>query len=395
MERVLILTHSDPTTDSRILKTHEVARAGGRRALSIGVVDPENPSSETTPEVAVLNNFFRTIRDGVLGNPRPGSLRSKFFFLLIYLELIIKMTTRGILFRPHVIHCNDWFVLPIAVIVKMLTGSKLIYDAHELESQTTNDPNFPSAFVLRVERTLWRFIDYLTTVSPSINSWYQRELGPKPSEIILNSPLVPDRAPATDNPRKVEDFRVKFRIPSTSLVYIYIGMLTVGRGIDTILEALLKTTTDSVVVFLGYGSYREKIEQQGLQRRNVFVHDRVPHNQVVELAKTADFGLCLVENISLSDYFCIPNKLIEYAFSGLPVVASKLPEIQQVVEDYKLGKCFDNTPEQLLDILEKNSTGKYVQRSEDVDLSPLGWEAQSVKLERVFRYVSAENRRGR
>lgn len=395
MERVLILTHSDPTTDSRILKTHEAARAGGRRALSIGIVDPENPSSETTREVAVLNNIFRSIRDKALGKPRPGSLISKAFFLLIYLELTIKMTTRGILFRPHVIHCNDWFVLPIAVIVKMFTGSKLIYDAHELESQTTNDPNFPSEFILGVERTLWRFVDYLTTVSPSINSWYQRELGPKPSEIILNSPLAPEIANATDTSGKVADFRLKFGIPSTSLVYIYIGLFTVGRGIDTILEAFSKTSTDSVAVFLGYGEYRTKIEQQGLQRGNVFVHDRVPHNQVVELAKTADFGLCLVENISLSDYFCIPNKLIEYAFSGLPVVASKLPEIQQVVEDYKLGKCFDNTPEQLLEILEKNSTGKYVQRSEGVDLSPLGWEAQAVKLESVFRYVSAEKRTGR
>ena len=395
MERVLILTHSDPTTDSRILKTHEVARAGGRRVLSIGVVDPENPSSETTREVAVLYNLFRTVRDRVLGKPRPGSLLSKFFFLLIYLELAVKMTMRGIVFRPHVIHCNDWFVLPIAVMVKIVTGSRLIYDAHELESQTTNDPNFPSAFVFRVERTLWRFVDYLTTVSPSINSWYQRELGPMPSEIILNSPLVPKRAPATNPPIKVQDFRVKFGIPSTSLVYIYIGMLTVGRGIDTILEAFSKTTTNSVVVFLGFGNYRERIEQQGLQRKNVFVHDRVPHNQVVELAKTADFGLCLVENVSLSDYFCIPNKLIEYAFSGLPVVASKLPEIQQVVDEYKLGKCFDNTPQQLLEILEKNSTGEYVQRSEDVDLSPLGWEAQAVKLESVFRHVSDEKRAGR
>ena len=159
MERVLILTHSDPTTDSRIIKTHEVARSGGRRVLSVGVVDPENPSSETSREVVVLNNFFRSIRDKVLGKPRPGSLFSKAFFLLIYLELTLKMTMRGIFFRPQVIHCNDWLVLPIAVFVKIVTGSKLIYDAHELESQTTNDPNFPSAFVLRVERTLWRFVD--------------------------------------------------------------------------------------------------------------------------------------------------------------------------------------------------------------------------------------------
>jgi glycosyltransferase involved in cell wall biosynthesis len=122
------------------------------------------------------------------------------------------------------------------------------------------------------------------------------------------------------------------------------------------------------------------------------VHDRVPHNQVVSLAKSADFGLCLVENISLSDYFCIPNKLIEYAFSGLPVVASKLPEIQRVVEEYKLGECFDNSAEQLLEVLERNQTGEYVQRVEGVNLEALGWQAQAFKLERVFRHVSDDKR---
>jgi glycosyltransferase involved in cell wall biosynthesis len=390
MERVLILTHSDPTTDSRILKTHEVASSGGRKTLSVGVLDPESLSYKSSRDVVVLRNLARKIRDKVLRKPQPGSLLSKAFFLLIYLELSIKMSIRGFIFRPQIIHCNDWFVLPIAVAVKILTGSKLIYDAHELESQTTKDPNFPSAFVFKVERTLWSFVDYFTTVSPSIDTWYQRELGPKPSEIILNSPILSTATLSDSASTEASGLRAKFDIPSSSVIYIYIGMLAVGRGIDIILEAFSKTKTDSVVVFLGYGNYREKIEQQGRQRKNVFVHDRVPHNQVVPLAKSADFGLCLVENISLSDHFCIPNKLLEYAFSGLPAVASKLPEIQRVVEEYKLGECFDNSAEQLLEVLEKNQTGEYVQRVEGVNLEALGWQAQAFKLESVFRHVSDE-----
>jgi glycosyltransferase involved in cell wall biosynthesis len=387
VERVLILTHSDPTTDSRILKTHEVAYSGGRRTLSVGVVDPESPSMRSNRDLVVLRNVSRKIRDIVIRKPKPGSVLSKTFFIFIYLELAVKMSTRSLLFRPNIIHCNDWFVLPIAVAVKILTRSKLIYDAHELESQTNTDPNFPSLFVFRLEKTLWRFIDYFTTVSPSIYSWYEKEFGAKPSEVILNSPNFESTDAEESHLMKVEDLRKTFGIPSSSVVYLYIGMLTVGRGIETILEAFSKTKTDSVVVFLGYGNYRERIEQQGLVRRNVFVHDRVPHNQVVELARTADFGLCLVENVSLSDYYCIPNKLLEYAFSGIPVLASKLPEIQRVVEEYGLGNCFDNTPEQLLEILEKNKTGDYVHKSECVDLGPLGWEAQADKLENVFRNV--------
>ena len=37
--------------------------------------------------------------------------------------------------------------------------------------------------------------------------------------------------------------------------------------------------------------------------------------KLTNLIKEADVGLCLVENVSLSDYYCLPNKLFEYAFA--------------------------------------------------------------------------------
>ena len=42
------------------------------------------------------------------------------------------MHTRGIKFE--VIHCHDTLVLPIGYLLKKIKKSKLIYDAHELES---------------------------------------------------------------------------------------------------------------------------------------------------------------------------------------------------------------------------------------------------------------------
>jgi glycosyltransferase involved in cell wall biosynthesis len=111
-------------------------------------------------------------------------------------------------------------------------------------------------------------------------------------------------------------FRKKYGLSDSTTIYLYIGMLSVGRGIEIILDAFDATKTNSAVIFLGYGNYRERIETQGLKSKNVFVHDRVPHGQVVGIARNADFGLCLIENVSLSDYFCIPNKLRLFRNSG-------------------------------------------------------------------------------
>ena len=55
-----------------------------------------------------------------------------------FLELSIRLFLWSIRFRPQIIHCHDMFVFALAVIVKILTGARLIYDAHELESDRNN-----------------------------------------------------------------------------------------------------------------------------------------------------------------------------------------------------------------------------------------------------------------
>ena len=390
--RILILTHTDVSSDSRIIKTQQVARLRGRTTLSLGVSDPTTRGYAQTSDALNIVLKARRIRDYI---SKRHSLRrplQRFFFTVMYLEVATKMLVKGIAFRPRIVHCNDWFVLPIAVLIKFFSRSSLVYDAHELESETTPDSNVPGKLVLRVETLLWFAVDFFTTVSPSIQDWYQKNLGPKPSQVILNSPVLLEELAQIESLPKMY-FREKFNIPPSSQIYLYIGMLSVGRGIDTILEAFRRTKTDSVAIFLGQGNYRERIIHSAESRGNVFVHERVDHTKVIEIARNADFGLCLIENVSLSDYFCIPNKLLEYAFAGLEIVASDLPEIQRVVEEFEIGKCFDNSPEQLMKVLEWNKKTGTVSQIKNAKLEPLSWQIQAKKLEKIFEQFSeAENK---
>jgi len=392
VKRALILTHSDASTDSRILKTHEAAKASQMKTMSLGVRESQRQATQIKDtEVVLLNNLVRAFRDHFRIGVRPGSTVTKTFLAGIYFELAIKMIIRGLIFRPHLIHCNDWFVLPIAVVLKTLSRAKLIYDAHELESRTPANPSVPGRLVERIERALWPRIDFFTTVSPSIENWYTQNFGPKASSVILNSPkiqgLLDPALPRSDYLRK------RYNLPPGTKIYLYIGMLGLGRGIDITLDAFCQTSTDSAVVFLGYGEYRDRIKQLEKTTRNIYFHERVDHQLVVEIARSADYGLCLIENASLSDYFCIPNKLLEYAFAGLPVVASKLPEIQRIVEEYKLGECFENTTETLLAVLDANAQTGSTSKLQSRNLRDLSWEAQASKLGEIFEGVLANNER--
>ncbi|MBM5801473.1 MAG: glycosyltransferase family 4 protein [Cyanobacteria bacterium K_DeepCast_35m_m2_023] len=113
----------------------------------------------------------------------------------------------------------------------------------------------------------------------------------------------------------------------------------------------------------------------------------VTHDKVVSIARSADVGMCLIEDISLSDYYCLPNKLFEYCFAGIPVLASDFPDICSVVTDYKLG---------LVTSLEIDKLKKAVKEFEkniiDVsfnicDLQPLCWDEQAKKLLGLYHDV--------
>ena len=63
----------------------------------------------------------------------------------------------------------------------------------------------------------------------------------------------------------------------------------------------------------------------------------VPTGEVVRWAAGADVGLALIQNVSLSYFLSLPNKLFEYVAAGLPVVASDFPDLRRVVEERGLG----------------------------------------------------------
>lgn len=311
---------------------------------------------------------------------------AQFFNLAFFVEINVNLFLRAVIYRPAIIHCNDWYVLPAAVAAKKVCGAKLLYDAHELESEVSDIRTQTAQMVRAIESRAWKSVDFFVTVSPSIETWYHERFGQKPSGVILNSPQFDVQAERYSQ----GGFRDVFDIPEGAKIFLYIGYISLGRGIETILEAFSRTKSDSVAIFLGDGEYVNKIKNQSRERENVFVHPMVSHEDVVHLASSADFGLCLIENVSLSDYYCLPNKLFEYAFAGIPVVASKFPEISRVVSKYGLGYCVDPNAENLLEFLDSEEAINPAPLSRDIQrLEELGWDHQKQKLGNYYKSLVA------
>lgn len=375
---ILHLTHTDINSDSRILKEMNSIADNfiNTNVKGIGVkLDEESHKSEENPKLEIYDISLKSRNWKFL----PTVVRH--FCSLI--ELTSKMIFKALKLKPQIIHCNDTLVLPLGVIVKLFTGSKLIYDAHELESNRNGLTKTLGKMTLFVERLLWRFVDKLIVVSPSISNWYQENIGNKTTEIIMNSPVLKISNDEVDK----SYFRKKFNISNNSKVFLYIGILGKGRGIEYIIEAFKNKDLSSHVVFLGYGQMKESLLNISQEYSNIHVHDAVPHNEVVSIAKSADVGLCFIQNVSLSDYYCLPNKLFEYAFAELPVLASNFPDISMVVEKYKLGKCSDLDSESIYNTIKEFEQMDELPKIISSDLYDLSWSAQEEKLVEMYKDI--------
>jgi len=375
-KRILFISNSDIAVDSRILKQISLSESIGFEPLALGVKDLSRGFSNSQQNIESIDLYFR-ISESIHYSSLRFFLLSFFRFVLMSSEVFFRFIPRAIRFKPQIIHCSDYLFLPLAVLIKLFTGSKLIYDAHELESQTNSISKLQSTYAYYLEKFLWPFIDFTFYVSEAIKDWYETNVGEKKSEVILNSPVLPV------NVGNSNYFRSYFQIPKEIKIFIYLGMLSRGRGINLAIDVFKELENSVAIIFMGYGEKEQELKEFSETSSNIFIHPPVPHEKVVEITSSADFGYCMIENASLSDYFCLPNKLFEYAFSGLPVLASNFPDISKVVKQYNLGVVVN---------LDKDSINKGISRliSETKynylteDITPLSWQRQCEKLKKVF-----------
>lgn len=373
MKRILHLTHTDIKTDARVLKEMGALLKVDYNVNGLGIQLIEGAAeSKITFDAKIeaiklhsrkLDFFPRTVRH---------------FFSLF--ELLVKMVPTAIRLKPELVHCHDTLVLPIGAILKLVTGCKLIYDAHELESDRNGLTKLQGKLTLYTEKFLWRFIDALIVVSPSIEKWYLANLGNKKSTVILNSPLFDDV-----NISGGSYLRDKFNIPTENLIFLYIGILGKGRGLENLVKAFSNESVRSHIVFLGFGELSSYLKEISELNDKFHLHDAVPHSQVVPIAMSASFGLCLIENISLSDYLCLPNKLFEYCFAGIPVLASDFPDIKKIINDYCVGECCGFDDISIVEAIKKMEiqSKTYFTR----DLSLLSWQQQEKKLIDLYKSI--------
>lgn len=367
---ILHISHTNIQTDARILREMETVACFGQ-VIGLGL-KRENIfdlnlntnlklyllSTPITNYLRILPRIFRYI-----------ALYPLFLYLEIFIRSFITLRNK----RIKVIHCHDYLMLPISVFLKIYFRCKLVYDAHELESLKNGVNKFSSLIIFLLEKILWSNLDAFITVSPRILNWYSENFKIPISEIIYNVP------PIRSNPN------YKLITDVTKINFVYVGLLVRGRGIENILKCFSHETPHSVT-FVGDGDLTELIKSYSNEYKNIQYSEPIFANDLPSYLSKYDVGFCTIpSSTSLSDYYSLPNKLFEYLFAGLVIVATDLPEINDVLSSTGRGVVIKNENFDMSYLTNNLSHNKF---SLNPNLDNYLFENQQVKLRLLYNKLN-------
>jgi len=170
--------------------------------------------------------------------------------------------------------------------------------------------------------------------------------------------------------------REKLGVPMNQNIIVYTGHLYEWKGADTLAQAGLQVSSDVHVYLIG--GTDEDVARFRAQYKSDNLHI-IGHRAQTEIPvwlKAAD--LLVIPNSAkerISSHYTSPLKLFEYMSSGVPIIASDLPSIREVLND---NEAVFFSPDDSSDLSEK-----ITQSIENIE--SLGKHAQSVK-EKVYQY---------
>lgn len=185
-------------------------------------------------------------------------------------------------------------------------------------------------------------------------------------------------------------------LPPSSFVAMYVGHLYSWKGVDVVLaSAELMRNEDIYFVLVGgtekdISAYRQKIKKANLEKVILLGHRK--KEKIPALQMGAD--VLLLPNIPVnqeSDKFTSPLKMFEYMASGVPILASMLPSITEVLNEenaflFKAGDALA-MKEALLKIINNPETAKLRAQKAKQDSKFYTWENRAQK---IIDFMNAE-----
>lgn len=289
-------------------------------------------------EVSVISFDWRTISEDKFYKDVKIFKLDRSNSISFYLRFGYRLFRELIKTDASVIFAEDIYTLPIVTLIAKLNNIKIVYNSRELYAFIggLSKRPFIQYIVKSIESTFINLADLILTTGEMDSEFLEKFYGLSKTLVIRNIPLF-------EKPQFTINIHEMFDIPTNYKILLYQGVLIGGRGLPTVIKAISQIQ-NVYLLLLGDGEAKSQFEE--IAREND-VSDRVifagtiSQKDLINYTASADIGIALIENISISYYHALPNKLFEYIMAGLPVLSCPLPQMKKIVEEYNAGIIAD------------------------------------------------------
>jgi len=316
------------------------------------IVNLTNSLKEDGCQVSVISfDWFISSKDYFDDEVKVFRLTKRKFSLPFYLRYALILCRELQRTQADIYFAEDFYTLPFVTVIAKLKHSKIYYNSRELYAFLGGLSNRPflQSVVRFVEKFFIHKVDLVLTTGEMDSGCLIIFYDIKNTLVVRNIPLY-------QTPVNKIDFRKKYGIAENKMILLYQGVLLEGRGIPLVMKAMV-VLPKTVLVILGDGEQKNNFQRLANELKineRVFFIGTISQKELINYTSGADIGLSLIENISISYYHALPNKLFEYIMAGLPVLCSDLPQMKKIVKNYKVGESIEiENEENLISVLKR------------------------------------------
>lgn len=369
MPKICMITTSEIFHDTRILNEAEVLSK--KYELTILARKYPGQKSQRFPFKIKLISFFHL---------RPFQLN-----IFSSLFSLIKAAFRE---NPDIYHAHDLDGLLCVFPAALIKRKVLIYDSHELWSDTypfSNLRGIQWLLPILEKMLIWR-VQKGITVNQTIAQYLSRKYN-KEFTAVYNISRVSKIQRTSLNLRKL--------FPNKKII-LHLGAADEGRGMEEMVEVAQLLPKDYALVFVGGGKIERKLKEMTAKLKlqdKVFLFKAVLPEEIIATIKQADLGLALTQKISKSYYFSLPNKIFQYLVAQTPILGSNFPEFKKVIAkggetvDPEKPKLIANKIAQMIKTSNQQKYRTYLRTLK----TKYRWEIEKKKLINLYEIIPKNN----
>jgi glycosyltransferase involved in cell wall biosynthesis len=286
--------------------------------------------------------------------------------------------------------------LPALASMRRRYGGRTIYDSRDVYMLSRDFARIQGplrSILVALERHWARAADRVLTVNEPYADLLATQLRIRRPVVVMSCPEP--RSPTDPTPNLIR--RALGLQPGIDVV-LYQGQLISERGIEQAMEAILRVPS-AVLVLLGYGAWEARyraLAGASPYSGRVLLLPAVPPGELLDWTASADVMVMPIQPTTINHRYSTPQKLLEAIAAGVPVVASDLPGMADIVTQTGAGElCNPTSPEDIAAavrrVLSSTPEERSARRSRILGVAHerLSWAHQAETLLRLYRELVA------